>query len=285
MAKTIMIQGTMSSVGKSLLTTGLCRVFKQDGYNVAPFKSQNMSSNSFITEEGLEMSRAQAIQAEAAGVPPSVLMNPVLLKPESQTGSRVIVNGKSCGFMQAAEYFEYKKTLISEIMQAFETLSAAHDIIVIEGAGSPAEINLKQNDIVNMGLAKKTNSPVLLVGDIDCGGVFAQLIGTIVLLEEDEQVRVKGTIINKFRGDLALLKPGLKMFEEKSGKPVVGVLPYLPVDIEDEDSFSRGVKVKPNNSDITNNAEYKEKQYDTLAAALRLHLDMQFIYHVLEGEA
>ena len=232
MAKTIMIQGTMSSVGKSLLSTGLCRVFRQDGYTVAPFKSQNMSANSYITDNGLEMSAAQAVQAESAGVTPDVLMNPILLKPVTDMGSQVIVNGESRGHMRAADYYIYKKTLIPDIMRAFETLAAGYDVIVIEGAGSPAEINLKEGDIVNMGLAKMTDSPVLLVGDIDCGGVFAQIVGTLALLEEDERARVKGIIINKFRGDIEILRPGLAMLEQRSGKPVVGVLPWLPVDID-----------------------------------------------------
>jgi adenosylcobyric acid synthase len=238
MAKSIMIQGSMSSVGKSLITAGLCRVFRQDGYSVSPFKSQNMALNSFITDEGLEMGRAQAVQAAAAGIAPSALMNPILLKPVTDMGSQVIVNGEVRGNMKAAEYFEYKKNLIPDIMMAFESLSARHDIIVIEGAGSPAEINLKRDDIVNMGLAKMTKSPVLLVGDIDRGGIFAQLIGTLILLDEDERDMVKGTIINKFRGDLEILRPGLTMLEERSGKPVVGVLPYMKVDIEDEDSVT-----------------------------------------------
>ena len=283
MAKTIMIQGTMSSAGKSLLTTGLCRVFRQDGYSVAPFKSQNMSSNSCINDEGLEMSRAQVVQAEAAGIAPSVLMNPIFLKPMSDTGSQVIVNGKTRGHMQAAEYFRYKKTLVPDIMHAFETLSEAHDIIVIEGAGSPAEINLKQNDIVNMGLAKMTNSPVLLVGDIDCGGVFAQIVGTLILLEDDERARVKGTVINKFRGDLALLKPGLEMLEEKSKKPVVGVLPYLQVDIESEDSLNRGSQINVK-VDTASTPAYRSTQYDIIADAIRKNLDLPYIYQILEGE-
>lgn len=282
MAKTIMIQGTMSSVGKSLLTTGLCRVFRQDGYSVAPFKSQNMSSNSFRTAEGLEMSSAQVAQAEAAGIEPSVLMNPILLKPVTDMGSQVIVNGESRGHMSATDYFKYKINLVPSILKAFETLSSQHDIIVIEGAGSPVEINLKQNDIVNMGLAKMTNSPVLLVGDIDCGGVFAQIVGTLALLEESERDLVKGIIINKFRGDIDILRPGLSMLEEKSEKQVVGVLPYLSVNIEEEDSLIREVKEKPNNVGIMDWAAYRQTQYDILADAIRENLDIPFIYEILE---
>ena len=238
MAKAIMIQGTMSNAGKSLLAAGLCRIFKQDGYRVAPFKSQNMALNSFITEEGLEMGRAQVMQAEAAGIRPSVLMNPILLKPTNDVGSQVIVNGEVLGNMSARDYFAYKKKLIPDIMKAYDTLAAENDIIVIEGAGSPAEINLKQDDIVNMGMAKLAKAPVLLVGDIDRGGVFAQLIGTVMLLEDEEKEMVKGLIINKFRGDKTILDPGVEMLEERSGIPVVGVAPYLQIEVEDEDSLT-----------------------------------------------
>lgn len=233
-----MVQGTMSNAGKSLLAAGLCRIFKQDGYKVAPFKSQNMALNSFITEEGLEMGRAQVMQAEAAGIAPSVLMNPILLKPTNDVGSQVIVNGEVLGTMSARDYFRYKKKLVPDIMKAYETLAAENDIIVIEGAGSPAEINLKEEDIVNMGMAKMAKAPVLLVGDIDRGGVFAQLIGTVQLLEEEERDMVKGLIINKFRGDKTILEPGVKMLEEKSGISVVGVAPYMQIQVEDEDSLT-----------------------------------------------
>lgn len=238
MAKTIMVQGTMSNAGKSLITAGLCRIFMQDGYKTAPFKSQNMALNSFITEEGLEMGRAQVMQAEAAGIKPSVLMNPILLKPTNDTGSQIIVHGEVIGNMAAREYFRYKKTLIPEVMKAFEALSNAYDIVVIEGAGSPAEINLKQEDIVNMGMAKMANAPVLLVGDVDRGGVFAQLYGTAELLEKEEKCRIKGLIINKFRGDISILEPGVKLLEDKIGIPVVGIAPYMTIDVEDEDSLT-----------------------------------------------
>ena len=238
MAKAIMVQGTMSNAGKSLLAAGLCRIFKQDGYRVAPFKSQNMALNSFITEEGLEMGRAQVMQAEAAGIKPSVLMNPILLKPTNDVGSQVIVNGEVLGTMSARDYFKYKKKLVPDIMKAYDKLASENDIIVIEGAGSPAEINLKTEDIVNMGMAKMAKAPVLLVGDIDRGGVFAQLIGTVELLEEDEREMVKGLIINKFRGDKTILDPGVQMLEERSHIPVVGVAPYLDIQVEDEDSLT-----------------------------------------------
>lgn len=238
MAKVIMVQGTMSNAGKSLLVAGLCRVFRQDGYTVAPFKSQNMALNSFITKEGLEMGRAQVMQAEAAGIAPMVCMNPILLKPISHTGSQVIVNGEVIGNMSAREYFAYKKQLVPDIKKAFQKLEEKADIIVIEGAGSPAEINLKENDIVNMGLAEMVDAPVLLVGDIDRGGVFAQLLGTLMLLTKQEKDRVKGLVINKFRGDKTILDPGILMLEEKGRVPVVGVLPYLELKLEDEDSLT-----------------------------------------------
>lgn len=238
MAKVIMIQGTMSNAGKSFLVAGLCRIFKQDGWRVAPFKSQNMALNSFITKEGLEMGRAQVMQAEAAGIDPMVCMNPILLKPTNHTGSQVIVNGEVIGNMSARDYFAYKKQLIPDIRKAFRKLEEYADIIVIEGAGSPAEINLKENDIVNMGLAQMLDAPVLLVGDIDRGGVFAQLLGTLMLLTEEERKRVKGLIINKFRGDKSILDPGITMLEEKGGVPVTGVVPYMELALEDEDSLT-----------------------------------------------
>lgn len=242
MSKTLMIQGTMSNAGKSLLVAGLCRILHQDGVRVAPFKSQNMALNSYITQEGLEMGRAQVMQAEAAGIEPSVLMNPVLLKPTNDTGSQVIVGGKVVGNMQARDYFAYKKSLLPKIKEAFDTLSASYDVILIEGAGSPAEINLKENDIVNMGIAKLVDAPVLLVGDIDRGGVFAQLLGTLMLLEEEEQERICGLLINKFRGDKTLLEPGIRLLEERCKKRVVGVVPYMKLALEDEDSLSDKLK-------------------------------------------
>lgn len=244
MAKIIMIQGTMSNVGKSLLAAGLCRVFKQDGYKAVPFKSQNMALNSFITKDGLEMGRAQVMQAEAAGVEPDVCMNPILLKPTSDCGSQVIVNGEVLGNMSAREYFQYKKRLIPDIKAAFRKLQKKADIIVIEGAGSPAEINLKENDIVNMGMAGMVDAPVLLVGDIDKGGVFAQLLGTLTLLEESERQRVKGLVINKFRGDRSILDPGISILEEKGGIEVTGVLPYMDISLDDEDSLSERLEKK-----------------------------------------
>lgn len=238
MAKSIMVQGTTSSAGKSFLAAALCRIFRQDGYRVAPFKSQNMALNSYITADGLEMGRAQVMQAEAAGIAPTARMNPILLKPTTDTGSQVIVNGRVRGVMAARDYFAYKKQLIPEIMEAYGSLTEKNDIIVLEGAGSPAEINLKQDDIVNMGMARLANAPVLLCADIDRGGVFASLYGTVELLTEDERARVKGLVINNFRGDKTILDPGITMLEELTQIPVVGVVPHLTVDLDDEDSLA-----------------------------------------------
>lgn len=246
MYKNLMIQGTMSGVGKSLITAGLCRILKQDGYDPAPFKSQNMALNSYITKDGCEIGRAQAMQAYAAGKEPEAAMNPVLLKPTDDTGSQVIVNGHPIGNMSAREYFAYKPSLIPAIKKAYEDLASKYDPIIIEGAGSPAEINLKENDIVNMGLAKMLDAPVLLVADIDRGGVFAQLYGTVMLLEPGERDRIKGFIINKFRGDPSLLDSGINTIEEKTGIPVVGVIPYInDLKLEDEDSLSERFERKP----------------------------------------
>ena len=238
MAKNIMIQGTMSNAGKSLIAAGLCRIFKQDGYKVAPFKSQNMALNSFITADGKEMGRAQVVQAQAAGIAPDVRMNPILLKPTTDVGSQVIVNGVVQGNMRAMGYYRRKREFLPAVLEAYHALEQEFDIIVIEGAGSPAEINLKSEDIVNMGLAKLVDAPVLLVGDIDRGGVFAQLYGTIALLEPEEKKRVKGTIVNKFRGDRAILQPGIDILERICSVPVAGVVPYAHLDIDDEDSLS-----------------------------------------------
>ncbi|MCM1567918.1 MAG: cobyric acid synthase [Roseburia sp.] len=244
MAKPIMIQGTMSNVGKSLLAAGLCRIFRQDGYRVAPFKSQNMALNSFITRENLEIGRAQAVQARACGIEPMACMNPILLKPTTDMGSQVIVNGEVMGNMRAMDYFRRKREYIPVIREAYEKLASQYDIVVIEGAGSPAEMNLKADDIVNMGMAEIADAPVLLVGDIDRGGVFAQLIGTVLLLEPHEQERIKGLIINKFRGDKEILVPGLDMITEKCGKKILGVVPYMDVDIEEEDSLAESLGQK-----------------------------------------
>ena len=236
--KCIMFQGTGSSVGKSMLCAAVCRILRQDGLRVAPFKAQNMALNSFATAEGLEMGRAQVVQAMAAGIAPSVKMNPVLLKPTSDCKSQVIVNGKPLGVMSAQEYERYKPSLRQCVREAYEALEAENDVIVLEGAGSPAEINLRAGDIVNMAMAEIADAPVVLVGDIDRGGVFASLYGTVALLTEAERARVRGVVINKFRGERKILEPGLEMLREMTGVPVLGVVPWLDVDIEDEDSVT-----------------------------------------------
>lgn len=241
-ARAIMVQGTMSNAGKSLLVAGLCRIFHEDGYRVAPFKAQNMALNSFITEEGLEMGRAQVVQAEAAGIGPDARMNPILLKPTTDVGSQLIVRGRAQGNMTAREYYRNKRALLPVVRETYASLAAEYDIIVIEGAGSPAEVNLREDDLVNMGMAAIADAPVLLVGDIDRGGVFAQLLGTIELLEPEERARIRGLIINKFRGDKTILDPGLDILEARTGKAVLGVVPYLDVALEDEDSLSTALE-------------------------------------------
>ncbi len=237
-AKTLMVVGTASSVGKSLLVTALCRIFRNHGYSVAPFKSQNMSLNSFVTPEGHEMGRAQVSQAEAAGLTPSALMNPILLKPTTDSRSQVIVNGRVHGNMSATEYYAYKDNLRPQVQAAFEALASQYQVVVIEGAGSPAEINLMDGDFVNMGLAAMVEAPVILVGDIDRGGVFASLYGTVKLLPPADQARIKGLLVNKFRGDVRILEPGLRQLEELLGIPVLGVVPYEKFAIDEEDSLT-----------------------------------------------
>ena len=239
MAKRVMIQGTGSGVGKSIIVAALCRIFTQDGFSVAPFKAQNMALNSYVTRDGLEIGRAQAFQAFAARKEPSVEMNPILLKPTSDTGAQVIVRGKPIGNMTAREYHDYKPNAMNLIKECFAKLDRENDIVVIEGAGSPAEVNLRANDIVNMSIAKLLNAPVILVGDIDKGGVFAWILGTLELLEPEERELVKGILINKFRGDLEILRPGLEFLEHRLNKPVIGVIPYFnDIKIQEEDSLS-----------------------------------------------
>ena len=237
-AKPIMLQGTGSSVGKSLLVTALCRIFAEDGYKVAPFKAQNMALNSYITHTGEEMGRAQVVQAEACGILPSALMNPILLKPTGEKNSQVILRGKVHGNMSAIDYHNFKPSLRSLVRETYQELASQYQLIVLEGAGSPAEINLKEHDLVNMGMAELCDAPVLLIGDIDRGGVFASLYGTVMLLPEEERRRIKGIIINKFRGDREILQHGIKMLEDLIGLPVVGVIPYISLNIDDEDSVS-----------------------------------------------
>lgn len=265
MARPIMIQGTMSSAGKSLICAGLCRIFREDGYRVAPFKSQNMAPDSFTTVGGLAMARAQALQAQAAGLEPSVMMNPILLQPTGEAASRVIVQGRPVETMSAAAYFGCKQQLRTMILETYRSLADRHEIVVLEGAGSPAEINLKEDDIVNMGMAAMADAPVLLVGDIDRGGVFAAIYGTLALLEREERERIKGVIINKFRGDPEILRPGLAMLEDLINIPVLGVVPYLHLAPGYEDG----------------SPERREAQFDVLAAALRESLDLEQIYRIL----
>ena len=238
-AKTIMIQGTGSHVGKSIITAALCRIFLQDGYRVAPFKSQNMALNSFVTEDGGEMGRAQVVQAEACRLKPTVDMNPILIKPTANTVAQVIVKGKPVGNMSVEEYIDFKKDAITIVKESLSKLVNEYDVVVIEGAGSPAEINLKSHDLVNMKIAELADAPVLLAGDIDKGGVFAWFVGTIELLSQDERERVKGFIINKFRGRRELLNSGIDFLEDKTGKKVVGVIPFFTdISIMEEDSVS-----------------------------------------------
>lgn len=238
--KVIMVQGTGSYVGKSLIVSALCRIFKQDGFRVAPFKAQNMALNSFVTREGGEMGRAQVAQAEAAGIEPNVDMNPILLKPSGDVKAQVIVKGKPIGNMSGREYYRRRPQLLRVIRESFGRLRDTYDIIVIEGAGSPAEVNLRKNDVVNMQMAKIANCPVILAGDINVGGVFAWLVGTLELLTAAERKRIKGVIINKFRGDIRILQPGLEFLEKKTRKPVLGVIPYFhDIRIPEEDSIDR----------------------------------------------
>jgi adenosylcobyric acid synthase len=234
-----MVQGTASSVGKSLLTTGLCRMLRQDGHRVAPFKAQNMALNAYVTPDGHEIGRAQAVQAEAAGVAPSVCMNPILLKPEGDSRSQVVVLGKSIGSMAAVEYHRRKLEMRHVVAESLAKLREEYDVVVIEGAGSPAEINLRDRDIANMFVARIADAPVLLVGDIDRGGVFAAFVGTMALLEPEDRGRIAAFIVNRFRGDLALLESGLEFLEGRTGVPVLGVVPYIArLRIADEDSLS-----------------------------------------------
>lgn len=234
----IMIQGTASGSGKSLVATAFCRILCQDCYTVSPFKAQNISNNSFVTADGLEMGRAQVVQAKAARLAPDVRMNPVLIKPSANGSSQVVLHGKPSFIMDAVQWINSKERLRTAIKTSYDSLAAQNQVMVLEGAGSPAEINLKQNDLVNMGMAAMADAPVLLVGDIDCGGVFASLVGTMQLLDKEERARVKGFIINKFRGDVELLKPGLNQLEQLTRVPVLGVIPWIDHSIDDEDGVT-----------------------------------------------
>lgn len=237
-----MVVGTSSGAGKSITVTALCRVLTKDGYKVSPFKSQNMALNSFVTKSGLEMGRAQVVQAYACMIEPEAYMNPILLKPTTDRKIQIIVNGKSIGNMSGIEYGKFKTSLKPEIMKSYDYIRENYDISILEGAGSPVEINIKGEDIANMKMAEMADSPVILVADIDRGGVFASIYGTIMLMSEKERARVKGVIINKFRGDINILKSGLEEIEKLTGIPVIGVMPYTNVDIEDEDSVTERFK-------------------------------------------
>ncbi len=278
----LMVQGTTSDAGKSILVAGLCRVFQSRGLSVAPFKPQNMALNSAVTPDGGEIGRAQALQAQAAGVPLSVHMNPVLLKPNTDTGAQVIIQGHSIGNIEALAYHEYKPKAAEAVFESFKILSEEYANVLVEGAGSPAEINLREGDIANMGFALRAKCPVIIIADIDKGGVFAHLVGTLELLSKDEQALVKGFVINRFRGDIALLQDGLDWLEKYTGKPVLGVLPMLHglhLDAEDavpENILSTEDKFKiviPRLPHISNHTDFEP---------LRLHpeLDCQYISHL-----
>lgn len=246
---TLMVQGTTSDAGKSVLVAGFCRCLKRMGYRVAPFKPQNMALNSAVTADGGEIGRAQALQAQAAGIEPQVDMNPVLLKPSSDTGAQVIIHGKAISNMQAQAYHDYKKVAMQAVLDSHQRLSKQYQVIMVEGAGSPAEINLREGDIANMGFAEAVNCPVIIVADIDKGGVFAHLVGTLELLSPSEQNRVVGFVINKFRGDIALLQSGLDWLETRTQKPVLGVLPYLmDLQLAEEDAIQASQTM--NQSDV-----------------------------------
>ncbi|GFN34812.1 cobyric acid synthase [Tepidimicrobium xylanilyticum] len=275
----IMIQGTTSSAGKSFICTALCRIFKEDGYRVAPFKSQNMSSKYYETEEGYKISTAQALQAMAAGIKPNPNMNPILLVPSSDKGSHVFIKGQLYKNMDAIEYFSYKNGLRSMVKKIYKQLEEEYDIVVLEGAGSPAEINLKENDIVNMGMAQMADAPVLLVADIDRGGVFASLYGTVMLLEEEERKRIRGLIINKFRGDKRLLDPGIEMIENLLNIPVIGTVPFTPLELVDEDSLMDYDKVC---NHTFQEEEELEEEFKKLSKVVRENLNMDYVYSLLK---
>lgn len=278
---TLMIQGTTSDAGKSTLVAGICRVLHRRGLSVAPFKPQNMALNSAVTVDGGEIGRAQAVQAQASGVVPHTDMNPVLLKPNSDTGCQVIIHGKVIGNQEAASYHDYKKTAMEAVMSSWHRLQTQYKAIIVEGAGSPAEINLREGDIANMGFAEAADCPVILIADIDRGGVFAHIVGTLALLSASERNRIVGFVINRFRGDIALLESGLSWLETETDKPVLGVLPYLhDFHLEAEDAINNQAIVKPDDAHmlsiivpllphIANHTDFD---------ALRLHPNVNFQY-------
>ncbi|MCX5698487.1 MAG: cobyric acid synthase [Candidatus Omnitrophica bacterium] len=279
-SKAIQVCGTGSGVGKSVIVTALCRIFLQDGFKVCPFKAQNMALNSYVTKDGGEIGRAQATQAQAAKIAPSVDMNPILIKPTSDRKAQIIVKGRLVRNMSVYEYVNYKKKAQNIVLKSFRRLAEEYELVVIEGAGSPAEVNLKSHDIVNMSMAKHANAPVLLVGDIDKGGVFAWIVGTLELLTKEERKRIKGIVINKFRGDKRLLRPGIDFLEKKTGIKVLGVIPYFKdIKIAEEDSIS----LEKRDGGISNQKIQKEKQLDIAVISLP-HISNFTDFDALENE-
>lgn len=288
--KSIMVQGTSSNVGKSVLCTALCRIFRQDGFRTAPFKAQNMSSNSAVTPHGGEISMAQLAQAEAAGVTPTVFMNPILMKPQNDSRAQIIVLGKPYAEMSARDYRrDFLPQALSLVRDSLHELEKEYEILVIEGAGSPAEVNLKDRDIVNMKTAELADAPVLLAADIDRGGVFASLIGTVQLLEPHERERIKGFIINKFRGDISLLQSGLDFLTEYTGIPVLGVIPYMhDHGVDAEDSLCPAQENQAGVSEVSPGAEglsavplSRPQKFDQLADVVRHALDLEKLYSIM----
>jgi len=280
MAKAIMLQGTASGVGKTILTMALCRILKQDGYRVAPFKAQNMTANTALTASGGEIALSQLLQAYAAGSSPCADMNPIVLKPlPGQQGNQVILSGKLYCNIGAYRYRELKKTLMAEVLEAYARLAGEYDVIVIEGAGSPAELNLKQDDIVNMGLAKRLDVPVLLVADIDRGGVFAALSGTVKLLDPEEQELIKALIINRFRGEAAYFQEGREILQSITGRPVLGLIPYMQLNLPEEDSLYHAEHIP-----FSAKSDF-DSQFDLLADTVRKSLDMELFFRILSGGA
>lgn len=272
MARNIMIQGTSSSAGKSVMVTSLCRLYANRGMKVSPFKAQNMTRNKVKLEGGKYIAGSQLVQAESAKTEPVHQMNPVLLVPKTDTGSTLILNGEECRDYDAKTYYREKIKFTDTVKKSYRELESNYELIVIEGAGSPAEINLRENDYVNMGLAHMVDAPVVLIGDIERGGVFASIYGTVMILSEQDRARIKGFVINKFRGDIDILKPGIEELEERTGIPCLGVLPYTDINIEEEDSLVDG---KP--GERIDDDQLREAEYDRLASFLELHLDMDML--------
>lgn len=287
MGKGLMIQGTASGAGKSTLAAGLCRIFRQAGYSVAPFKAQNLSNNAHILPDGRWIARSQAIAAAACGVSPMTDMNPVLLMPDTQ-GVQVVLNGCSVGYMADFDYPALKRRLASEVMEAYKRLLAQYDIVVVEGAGSPVEMNLKENDIVNMGFARASHCPVLLAADISRGGVFASVYGTMQLLNAEERSLVRGIVVNKFQGEVQYFRDGIQILEQLTEKPVLGVMPYADIKLEDEDALCEGDS--PKTREALERAlpmgvsyeKYMDRQMNELAQLVRENLNMDEIYRILQ---